>query len=93
MLDLSSLSDLYSIVIPGTVIFSRIVGLFVSAPIIGGKFAPMRVKAMLALAITICILPQHIGQIPSYVNNDWGFFMVIIREFMVGATMGILMNL
>lgn len=90
---LSDLSEMFTAAVPATIIFTRIVGLFVSAPIIGGRFAPMRVKAMLALAITICILPNQIDRVPEYMNDHWSYMLALVREFMVGATMGILMNL
>ena len=90
---LESLSQFYTYVVPVTFILCRIVAFFVAAPIIGGSYVPLRVKAMVALGITLVLLPNQIHQMPAFVGSDITYFVLMGREFIVGAVMGLLLNL
>ena len=90
---LGSLSQLFDSVVPITFILCRIVAFFVAAPIIGGTYVPMRVKALVALAITLVILPNQMQQMPTFIGSDITYFVLMGREFIVGAVMGALLNL
>ena len=90
---LESMSHLYWAVIPALFIFCRIAGLFVAAPVIGGQYVPMRAKALAAIAITMILLPDQMNNIPNLMGNDYTFIIYLGREFLVGACMGMLLNL
>ncbi len=42
---------------PALMIFARVLGLFLTAPVVGGEYAPPQVKALLALAVTMILVP------------------------------------
>jgi len=69
----------------------RLSGLMLFAPFFGSSAIPSRVKAGLVMALTLLLFPvvgQHIG---PYSLIDWP--IVVFREFLLGAGMGIATNL
>ena len=69
----------------------RLSGLMLFAPFFGSSAIPARVKAGLVMALTLLLFPvvgQHIG---PYSLIDWP--IVVFREFLLGAGMGIATNL
>jgi flagellar biosynthetic protein FliR len=73
------------------IIAVRLSGLMLFAPFYGSSVIPSRVKAGLVIALTLLLFPavgQGIGQ---YALMDWP--IVVFREFLIGAGMGIATNL
>jgi len=69
----------------------RLSGLMLFAPFFGSSVIPSRVKAGLVMALTLLLFPI-IGQgIGPYALIDWP--IVVFREFLIGAGMGIATNL
>lgn len=69
--------------------FCRVSGTLMTMMVISGTSVPTRVRAMLALAITICMLPS----IPAVSASELqpfsvAGFLVTINEVLIGAAMG-----
>jgi flagellar biosynthetic protein FliR len=73
------------------IIAVRLSGLMLFAPFYGSSVIPSRVKAGLVIALTLLLFPA-VGQgIGPYALMDWP--IVVFREFLIGAGMGIATNL
>lgn len=69
----------------------RLSGLMLFAPFFGSSVIPSRVKAGLVIALTLLLFPA-VGQgIGPYALMDWP--ILVFREFLIGAGMGIATNL
>jgi flagellar biosynthetic protein FliR len=69
----------------------RLSGLMLFAPFFGSSVIPSRVKAGLVIALTLLLFPA-VGQgIGPYAMMDWP--ILVFREFLIGAGMGIATNL
>jgi flagellar biosynthesis protein FliR len=70
------------------VIFARITALVVVAPVFGHKSIPVQVKAGLGTLLTFILYPM-ISQHPVVVDLELiPFFILVIREVMVGVLLG-----
>jgi flagellar biosynthesis protein FliR len=88
--NLTDLTALFSLSGPALLVFARVSALFVSGPIIGGPYAPLQVRALLAVAVTGVILGAK-GQVA--VPTDGTFLVLLVKEAMVGLTLGFFLNL
>ncbi len=61
------------------------------APFFGSSVIPPRVKAGLVMAVTLLLFPAVGQSIGTYALIDWP--IVVFREFLIGAGMGIAANL
>lgn len=66
----------------------RIGALFFTAPLVGGPFVPMRVKAWLALAIAAVALPAIGPHLPARLPADGRLLLLIAAELAIGASVG-----
>lgn len=89
-MDLSALSHIYAQVPALMLVLARIGALFAAAPLVGGPYAPATVKALLAMAVGLILLP---GIDAPVVILNGGFILQIAREFLLGLSLGFLMNL
>ena len=79
LIDIFNNADLYML------IFVRIIGFLVFMPVIGGNNGIAMLKIGLAMAIsTIIFTSGNITEV-VYVNSIMGYFMLILKEFFVGA--------
>ena len=69
----------------------RLSGLMLFAPFFGSSVIPPRVKAGLVMALTLLLFPTVGQNIGTYALIDWP--IVVFREFLIGAGMGIATNL
>jgi flagellar biosynthesis protein FliR len=69
----------------------RLTGVMMFAPFFGSVAIPARVKAMFVLAMTALLYPMVSAQIPELTISQWP--MVIFVELMIGAGVGVVMNL
>jgi len=69
----------------------RLSGLMLFAPFFGSSVIPSRVKAGLVMALTLLLFPIIGKGIGPYALIDWP--IVVFREFLIGAGMGIATNL
>lgn len=76
----------------------RITGLFIWAPMFGGKAVPRRVKALLAFALALCVYPmlldptqnsaQMLGPFVGAELNLWMLAPAAAMELLIGLVMG-----
>ncbi len=79
-------------VISGLLIIAvRLSGLMLFAPFYGSSVIPSRVKAGLVISITLLLFPALGQGLGPYAMMDWP--ILVFREFLIGAGMGIATNL
>jgi len=70
-------------------LLTRIGTVFTIAPIFGNITVDMRIKAAIALVITMVLFPladkSHVGELG---NTAWGFLPLVFSEFLVGFAIG-----
>lgn len=71
--------------------FFRIAGLLMAAPIIGTRSVPVRVRLMLAIAITIVVFPA-IPKVPDIEPISAEGFLITIQQVITGIAMGLCMR-
>lgn len=81
-------------VIPVGVVFSRIGGLFLLAPVLGGNSVPVRVRVLLALALTLVCYPALPIDPASVAGLDMaGLIPLMATELLIGLSVGALATL
>lgn len=91
-MDTTGLEAWYAGLPLGLLVFVRIAGLFVAGPVIGGPYAPMQVKVLIALSVTLLLTPLRLAVDPVPAVNGW-FTLLLIKEFLVGISLGFFLNL
>lgn len=71
--------------------FFRIAGLFMTAPIIGTRSVPVRVRVILAIAVTIVVFPV-ITEIPNIDPVSPDGVLISIQQVIIGISMGLCMR-
>lgn len=71
-----------------TLVLGRVGGLIMTAPIFGTQAAPMRVRALLAVSITLLISPLLAMNPPSDMTNLLVYAKYMINEVLVGVLLG-----
>ncbi len=71
---------------------ARIGGLLISAPVVGDRSAPARVRLMLSLALTLIVVPlmPELPPLPAFTADWW---MRIAQELMLGIMIGFVLKL
>ncbi len=72
--------------------FIRIAMMFTVAPLFGGRLVPMRVRVILALAITLVLVPV-IPSAPAVDPLSGAALLVTFQQLAIGMVMGFLMQL
>jgi flagellar biosynthetic protein FliR len=68
--------------------FFRIGGLFMAAPVIGTRSIPVKVRLIIAIAVTIVIVP--LVDIPTDVSPvSFDGFLVTLQQILIGIAMGL----
>lgn len=70
----------------------RISGVMLVAPIIGSAYAPVRIRAVLAVLLTVAMLP-HAGPAPNVDLLSPGFFAIMVKEVVIGFAIGFVLRL
>lgn len=74
-------------------IFTRVTTLFVFGPVMGEIHTPLGVKALLGLAVTLILVPMAAATHPAAIPLDAAYFLLLIREALVGLSLGFLVNI
>jgi flagellar biosynthetic protein FliR len=69
----------------------RLTGLMLFAPFFGSLTIPVRVKAMLVLALTALVYPMTASKIPQMNISQWP--MMVFSELIIGVTLGVATNI
>ncbi len=68
--------------------FFRVAGLLMAAPVIGTRSVPVRIRLVIAIAVTIAIVP--VLPVPAYLQPLTGpWLMTSIQQVIIGAAMGL----
>lgn len=67
--------------------FFRIGTLFMVAPITGSSNIPVRVRLILALAVTLLVMPL-LDSVPQVTPFSWSAIAIILQQLLIGAAMG-----
>lgn len=72
----------------------RAAGMFVMAPILGDKAIPPMIKAGFAIILAIVLIPvaSKVAALPV-VDSNWHLLLFAIKEFLVGAVIGLFFTL
>lgn len=71
---------------------ARVLGLFVTAPIFNNFATPVRIRLIIAIAVTFGVLPLVPPLPPIDLNSGTGF-LVLAREMGIGIAMGFVMRI
>lgn len=82
------MGDIEQIVIKGGCILARMGGVLVFAPFLGNNAIPVRVKAGLAVAVTVLLFPVYAPTIPA-IRDPEGWAVVCFGEMMIGLLIGL----
>ncbi len=91
-MDLTPLIGWFDQVPLAILVFARVAALFATGPIIGDAYIPMRVKALLSLAVTGIIFPL-VATPQALPMGTLGFIILLAKETMVGISMGFFVSL
>jgi len=81
---------LISIITGVLTISVRLTGLMLFAPMFGSVVIPVRIKAILVVALTFLLYPSVGSSFEAHALTDWP--LLIVTEFIVGVGMGIATN-
>jgi flagellar biosynthesis protein FliR len=68
--------------------FVRIAAMLSALPLVGGRLLPMRVRLVLALALTWVILPL-VGPVPKLDPLSPAGILVVVNQVLIGSAMGL----
>lgn len=72
-----------------TLVLTRVSGLTMTAPIYGSKDVPMRVRALLAMALALLIMPSQWNAAVPYTGATLNYLVLMGGELVVGACLGL----
>ncbi len=70
-------------------VLGRVGALVATAPLLSGQMMPMRVRAMLAVALTLLVVPLVASSAPSAVAAPAEYTRMLIGEALAGALLGL----
>lgn len=74
-------------------LFARVTAAVVFAPFLGGRSVPALIKAGLAIVLTVAMLPTLSGGTENLPPSGLLFVALLVKEAVVGATLGFLAQL
>ena len=88
MRDLYQLSVVVNQFLVFTVVLTRVSGLVMTAPLFSGQFIPARIRAFMAIALSVVVTLAYGNQTLAVPDNLIEFGLMMFSELMVGATLG-----
>lgn len=80
--------------VPYSLVLSRMAGLFIAAPMLGGAAIPIRVKTLLAMMTASAVYPAVAARLSAPAAVDLaGVAPLYVSELAIGYTMGLLASL
>jgi flagellar biosynthetic protein FliR len=70
----------------------RVMGFFMAAPLIGTQLVPMRVRVMLAVAVTVALAPL-LPPVPAIDGISLGAGLIVAQQLLIGTALGFFMQL
>lgn len=75
-----------------TLVLARTGALLMTAPIFGSQALPRRVRALMAVAISLLVTPAFLGMSMSPVENTFEYGRMLANEALVGLLLGLGVN-
>src|SRR5664280_957455 len=72
-----------------TLVFARVGGLMMTAPIYGTNDVPLRIRALLAMALALLIVPSQWNITIGYPDNVLYYFVLLGAEALIGTCLGL----
>ncbi|HEV3136723.1 MAG TPA: flagellar biosynthetic protein FliR [Pirellulales bacterium] len=72
-----------------TLVFVRIGALVAIAPVFGSSDVPVRMRALMALALAALIAPLQFGRVTGYPDTLVGYLVLVGAEALIGLTLGL----
>ncbi len=76
-----------------TLVLCRVSGLVMTAPIFGTTDVPMQVRGLLAVALSVLVMPLVWGQSLAPPGNLVNYLVIVAAEVLVGFTLGMAVNI
>jgi len=89
MRDLYQLSILINQFLVFTVILTRVSGLVMTAPLFSAKFIPLRIRAFMAIALSVVATLAYGNHTLAMPDNLIEYALMLFSELMVGVTLGL----
>lgn len=70
----------------------RIMGFFLAAPVLGSNFVPVRVRLILALAVSILVAPT-LADLPAVPGVSIPAFLIVLQQLLIGFALGFFMQM
>jgi len=72
-----------------TFVFARISGLMMTAPIFGSQALPLRIRALLAMAVALLITPVHLAGTAAHPGTMLNYLVGLGTELLIGLVLGL----
>jgi len=72
-----------------TLVFARVSGLTMTAPIFGTREVPLQVRGLLALALALVIAPTQCGGSPVVPDSTLDYVVLVVAELIIGLFLGL----
>lgn len=70
----------------------RISGFFMASPVIGSNFVPVRVRMVLAVAVSLVVAPT-LPPLPAISGLSLQLFLVVFQQILIGAALGFFLQM
>ncbi|MDX1490440.1 MAG: flagellar biosynthetic protein FliR [Pseudohongiellaceae bacterium] len=70
----------------------RVMGFFMAAPLIGTQLVPVRIRVVLAVAVTLAVAPL-LPPVPAIDGISFGAGLLVAQQLLIGAALGFFMQL
>lgn len=70
----------------------RIAGFFMAAPIVGSNFVPVRVRLILAVAVTLVVVPG-LGAPPGFQIVSLQMLLLVAQQLLIGVMLGFFLQM
>ncbi len=72
-----------------TLVLARVSGLVMTAPVYGSQTVPLRIRALLAVALALLLLPTSGGATLAYPGTTLNYVVFLAGELVVGLCLGL----
>lgn len=76
-----------------TLVLSRTSGLVMTAPVFGSESVPIQIRGLLAVALSVLVMPLCWGQAAPAAGNLLIFLVLVGAELLLGLTLGLAVNI
>ncbi|HDZ09937.1 flagellar biosynthetic protein FliR [Pseudohongiella sp.] len=70
----------------------RIMGFFLAAPVLGSNFVPIRVRLILALAVSLLVAPT-LPPVPAFDGLSLTVMIIVVQQILIGVALGFFLQM